>query len=65
MFPRMWSILLAMFAFVSCFAVVSRLASSTQFAAVFGSSSPAIVVFLLLLLLLLLLLFAIDGFFVH
>ena len=64
MFPCMWSILLAMFAFVSRFAVVGRLASSTRFAEVFGSFSPAIVVFLLLLLLLLLL-FAFDGFFVH
>ena len=51
MFPRVWALLLAVFAFVFYFAVFGRLAASSRLAAVFAASAAALVVFLLLLLL--------------
>lgn len=62
MFPRVWALLLAVFAFVFYFSVVSRLAASSRLAAMFVASSSAFIVFLLFLFLLR---FAPAGVLVH
>ena len=62
MFPCIWTLLLAVFAFVFYFSVFGRLAASSRRAAVFAASAAALVVFLLLLFLLR---FAPAGVLVH
>jgi hypothetical protein len=49
MFPRVWALLLTVFAFVFYFSVFGRLAASSRLAAMLSVSSAALIVFLLLL----------------